>query len=107
MRKQGFFAASFVVTTSLVACGAQQTQQPPTNPPNPEPHVNPPGPTTTTTTTSTATAPNGKPLPIAPAGGTVSKGADGRCMWMEDMKCPPDATCNPPPPMEVQCPPGK
>lgn len=35
---------------------------------------------------------------------TVYRGADGWCHITYDMKCPPDATCNPPPPQRIDCP---
>jgi hypothetical protein len=36
----------------------------------------------------------------------VELGANGTCVFEPGMDCPPDATCNPPPPYPVQCPPG-
>jgi hypothetical protein len=34
----------------------------------------------------------------------VQKRDDGTCWYMEDVTCPPDVTCNPPPPQQVECP---
>lgn len=32
---------------------------------------------------------------------------DGSCRWHQSMSCPENATCNPPPPRELDCPPDK
>lgn len=66
------------------------------NPPPPEP-----------TPTIMKNPPPPKALEPAPtSGGSMFVTDDGACMWVEDVSCPKDATCNPPPPREVQCPAG-
>ena len=102
-------AASFVVTGSalLVACAGDPQAKTPEyshNPPMPHSAEPPATASGTATTSSPPTDANLKPAPAT--GGTVSKTADGSCVWMEDVKCPPPevATCNPPPPMPVKCP---
>jgi hypothetical protein len=37
---------------------------------------------------------------------TVSSSGEGRCEAYVEVDCPPDASCNPPPPMAVACPAG-
>lgn len=37
---------------------------------------------------------------------TVTLNADGTCAAFMDVKCVPNATCNPPPPQKVECPAG-
>jgi len=43
--------------------------------------------------------------PTGPSGGGshVEHHEDGSCWLIEDPSCPPDATCNPPPPQPVDC----
>jgi hypothetical protein len=45
------------------------------------------------------------PMPTNPA--AVEKRADGTCVEVHHVTCPPNVRCNPPPPSPVQCPPGK
>jgi hypothetical protein len=33
----------------------------------------------------------------------LERQADGTCLLSEEIECPPDATCNPPPPRRVDC----
>lgn len=111
--KRARYAAPVVLTfAAATGCGASEE---PVNPPH-EPHRNPPAipdPTTPPATPATATA-----IPVAtgpidelppPSGrGRVVQRPDGKCYEEPDLsnfKCPPKATCNPPPPMPVRCPP--
>ena len=43
-------------------------------------------------------------LSPAPDNGRVFVREDGTCWWAMEVKCPPQATCNPPPPRQVLCP---
>ncbi len=45
--------------------------------------------------------------PAPKTGGRVITQADGSCIWVKSIKCPKGASCNPPPPTKVQCPPMK
>jgi hypothetical protein len=56
-------------------------------------HVNPPPPP--------------PPLPVASNPADVHKRDDGSCYEFHNVSCPPNVHCNPPPPQQVQCPPGK
>ncbi|MEO7094116.1 MAG: hypothetical protein ABI175_12755 [Polyangiales bacterium] len=104
--RRATLASSFVLTSSALvfACTGDPNAKAPNEHHNPpmEVHSNPPMPHPEAPTASTD--PSLKPAPKS--GGTVSKNPDGTCSWMEDIKCPPPevATCNPPPPMPVQCP---
>jgi hypothetical protein len=51
--------------------------------------------------------PQTKKLPKAPDRSRVRRDPDGRCFYHEPENCPEGARCNPPPPMEVECPPEK
>lgn len=110
-RRRRKLAAPFVVTTALGACGGAQPSGPTqtANPPPPEepetydhngdrldgdrPPViaNPP-------------PPGSLPDPPADGKGEVTRRDDGTCWYFEAIECPPEATCNPPPPMQVKCP---
>lgn len=57
------------------------------------PTVNPPPP------------PQKKKLPKAPDGANVFRRDDGTCWYVQNVQCPPNVNCNPPPPMQVECPP--
>ncbi len=50
--------------------------------------------------------PDPKALPEAPSsGGKLERNEDGSCtFYFDDPPCPEGAMCNPPPPMQVQCP---
>jgi hypothetical protein len=104
-------AASFVVTSSafVLACTNDPKAKTPEeevhhNPPPYEVSSNPPMPHTAEPPPSGTNTTGLKPAPKS--GGTVSKNPDGTCSWYWDTNCPPpeEATCNPPPPMQVQCP---
>jgi len=124
-------AAPIVITiAALPACAPE----PAINPPGP-PHVDPTGPTlnpppptptTAPTTIATPSVPIGNPPPPQPihvnppppqpdlpfplGNGEVRHLPDGTCVQYPDMsqiKCPPGARCNPPPPHPVRCPGGR
>ena len=109
-RRRRALAAPFVVTTALGACG----------PGSPEPAA-PAQPAETYDQNGDPIAPSGgeKPpvvvnppppgeLPDPPADGKgkVVTRDDGTCWYYESIECPANATCNPPPPMQVKCPAG-
>jgi hypothetical protein len=103
-------AASFIVTVGLLpAC--TMAPPPPRNPPPPEATVEAPPPPPEPTAPVDVEEPPPKVddgLPEAKEGQKVVKQPDGTCMAYFDVDCPPPpATCNPPPPMKVKCPPDK
>jgi hypothetical protein len=51
--------------------------------------------------------PKKQKLPKAPNDKNVTRDPNGHCWYHEDVHCPEGATCNPPEPMEVECPPKK
>ena len=51
--------------------------------------------------------PAGGAVPQPAPAGDITKRDDGTCWRVEKIECPPQpATCNPPPPVQVDCPPG-
>ncbi len=71
-------------------------QQPPVVQQPPEPTKQPP--------IVTNNPPPPQTLPMPRAEETVTKHTDGTCWASAPVKCPaPPATCNPPPPRQVQC----
>jgi hypothetical protein len=126
MRKTTTLAASFVLTISIApGCSSSQRTThaaepdmstaesggPPrhANPPPPEghggpapetgePHANPPGPEVD------KPVPEPEPAQAGP-NDNVEIRKNGTCWARVDVKCPPPpATCNPPPPRQVDCP---
>lgn len=48
--------------------------------------------------------PSKENLPTAPSSWTIKHNSDGSCIaYPPSAKCPPTATCNPPPPRRVKC----
>jgi hypothetical protein len=94
------FAAPFVLTSALAACGGSQpaAEEPVANPPPPAQEAPPAqGPTD---------PPASEALPDAPTGegGKVEKRDDGTCWYIYPQPvCPPKTLCNPPPPKQVKC----
>jgi hypothetical protein len=97
MRK---LAAAFIVTTSLVACNHDHVHK---NPPEHPPHKNPPEPTTEPTQ---ARPVDERGVPLDLRADEVTRQPDGQCLYTPPVNCPPpdEATCNPPPPIPVECP---
>lgn len=85
-----------------VDCDTQEPlKKPETDKPKPPDPLPPPA----TTGTLAPRPPDETNLPDAPKGMKVRKNSDGSCMaFSSSSKCPPDARCNPPPPIRVKCP---
>jgi hypothetical protein len=110
-------AAAFIVTAGVATAGCRPAI---VNPPEPI-HRNPPAPQPTSVVVEPENTADPKwtdppdpsaNLPEAPAGVEVEKGTDGVCFYRgpePEWNCPPNATCNPPPPpqIKVKCPLGK
>jgi hypothetical protein len=102
MARKRVFAAPFILTSTLIACGppaggAGDGETIHRNPPPPD-HEQPP-PDETPTDQNAA-------LPDAPtdAQGTIEKRDDGSCWFVYAApECPPNTLCNPPPPKQVKC----
>ncbi|MCA9590022.1 MAG: hypothetical protein KC657_32180 [Myxococcales bacterium] len=97
-------APPFVITLALLpACGGPEATGPAVNAPTGVTPGNPPEP---------VTAPPADEAKPKPAGDTtaatwrVTRTADGKCEAFREVKCPADATCNPPPPRATTCPDG-
>jgi hypothetical protein len=120
------FATPFVVTLAAApACYVQSSPSSPQPPPpvaQPAPGqpastqappvvVNPPppgaasqpGPTTAPPPATTAQPAGGAPAPVRERRWTVFRNDRG-CSAMVEVKCPPGAMCNPPPPVKYACP---
>jgi hypothetical protein len=113
MRRRARLAAPFVVTiAALPACGSGAEDIHRNPPALPEPAHNPPAiETPPTATAAGSAAPSATPtakvagdLPPATNPEKVRRREDGTCWEFHDMHCPPQATCNPPPPRQVACP---
>src|SRR5687767_14862838 len=112
-------AASFVVSLAAACGGAQEptyTRNPPMPPPPypPQPYPAQPPPPGAGFATPPPPGPGGLRPPTPreggpppPAGPRVTRRSDGTCWQREAVDCPPaPITCNPPPPVQVACPPG-
>jgi hypothetical protein len=125
-RRRRQFATPFVLTAALAPACTVQNSPPPAEPEpatttvdhRGEGETTPPAPGSETVPVEGATQPGGgviianpprpQPQPQAdvPAGWTVSRNDDGTCTaYPPPANCPPKATCNPPPPRKVACPP--
>jgi hypothetical protein len=112
MRPPRRFAAPIVLTAALTGCAAGPTSEPPRQP---EPHANPPpreveptpGPVKPQPTEPVQANTPPQMLPVATNPAAVEKLANGTCVEVHHVACPPHVSCNPPPPSPVQCPPGK
>lgn len=108
MRRRRQLAAPFVVLTACSgAPGRTNNPPPPEQPPEQPPEaydqngdkldkqvvVNPPPPEL--------------PDPPADGKGEVTTRDDGTCWYFETIECPSGAKCNPPPPLQVKCPPDR
>lgn len=112
-RRRRAWAAPFVITMALSAPGCVVKEAEPTEPTQPTQPTQPTSETRDHRGTDGADQPqvisNPPPpqaLPQAPtSGGKVHTRKDGTCWFHFDAAyCPENATCNPPPPTQVQCP---
>ncbi len=105
--------ASFVATVAVSACGPspEYAVNPPPPPDMVEPTPIPPAPTETAPPETPPAVETSEPksdLPAPGPGEKVTVKKNGTCWVYPDVDCPPSpATCNPPPPRQVQCPPDK
>lgn len=124
-KRRRAWAAPFILTTVLAAPGCVVKEGPPPSQPAPkgvttdhrggQPHEAPPtdpnAPAPNTDSTAPTVIANPPPPTAAPAlpdapneGGELVTRKDGTCWFHYDAApCPPDATCNPPPPRQVKC----
>jgi hypothetical protein len=104
-RTKKALALSVVVTVASVSgCGPTHTN----NPPEPVDHINPPAPDPEPGEVPPPDGPTGEPTAQLPRRGQLVTAPDG-CRWVarfDPPDCPPDASCNPPPPevYPVTCP---
>ena len=99
MARKRVFAAPFILTSTLVACG------PPANPSGGGHRIsNPPPPDHEQPQPEQKDPEPGLPDAPTDAKGTVEKRDDGTCWFVYAApECPPNTLCNPPPPKQVKC----
>ncbi|MCA9593565.1 MAG: hypothetical protein KC776_09655 [Myxococcales bacterium] len=54
-------------------------------------------------TVSVSCSPTPSPQTPKSDGTRLERQADGSCLLTEEISCPPEASCNPPPPRRVNC----
>lgn len=88
-------AAAFILTTTVAVGGCSTA-----NPAPPALGVNPPEPTEPRPT-------NEQGVPLDLRADEVTRDEQGQCFYHPHVDCPPpeEATCNPPMPVQVDCPP--
>jgi hypothetical protein len=93
------FAAPFVIT--VAACATPDTTLPPQEPVTLPPTADP-----VATSDPTVAPPNDPPTdpPTGAAMWSINRNGNS-CTAMMQTTCPPDASCNPPPPSAYTCPP--
>lgn len=99
-------AAAFILTTSVAAGAACSTA----NPSPPVLGVNPPEPISSNDQAVPPPEPrptNAQGVPLDLRADEVTRDEQGQCFYVADVDCPPpeEATCNPPMPVQVDCPP--